>query len=142
MFFRFEIPVPGLVEPRYRGIVEVKLRHDSRNALADLKGFELDSVESLGILRRIASPTMTLLPRRTTSPRFHQDKPSPDRLVGRVVATIHPQPLCVPAVSLYRVVQIPLNTRCEELDDKQRRDSNMTSGWNCAQILITPPKAC
>jgi hypothetical protein len=42
--------VPGLIEPRYRGVIEIELRHDSRDALADLQGLEFDSIELFGHL--------------------------------------------------------------------------------------------
>lgn len=48
--FRLVIPVPGLVEPRYRGVIEIELRHDSRDALAYLQGFKFDSIKLFGHL--------------------------------------------------------------------------------------------
>jgi len=142
--FRLVLPVPGLIEPRYRGVIEIELRHDSRDALADLQGLEFDSIELFGHLAAdsitdgdvaAATHNLTEIP-----PRPAVSRPG---LVGRghVVAAKHSQLLCVPAVTLYRSVQILLNTRWEELDDEQRRDSNMVSGWNGALILITPPEA-
>ncbi|OCB21100.1 hypothetical protein A5674_03290 [Mycobacterium malmoense] len=120
--FRLVIPVPCLVEPRYRSVIEIELRHDSRDALADLQGFEFYSIEVSGHLAAdsiadadIAAAThdLTEIP-----PRPSISRPS---LVGRghVVVAIHTQLLCVPAVSLYRLIQILLNARWEELDDEQ-----------------------
>ncbi|OCB49913.1 hypothetical protein A9X02_12215 [Mycobacterium malmoense] len=120
--FRLVITVPGLVESRYRGIIEVELRHDSRDALADLQGFEFDSVELFG---HLAADGITDHDIAAASHDFTEIPPGPTvsraGLIGRghVVAAIHSQLFGVPAVSLYRSVQILLNTRCEELDDEQ-----------------------
>ncbi|KKC00348.1 hypothetical protein WR43_05570 [Mycolicibacter arupensis] len=48
--FRLVIPVPSLIEPRYRVVIKIELRHDSRDPLADLKSFEFDSIELFGHL--------------------------------------------------------------------------------------------
>ena len=114
--------VPGLVEARYRGVIEIELRHDSRDALADLPGFEFGSIELFG---HRAPDSITGGDVAAATHGLPEIPPGaavsrPGLVVrGHVMAAKHSQSLCVPAVTLYRSVQILLNTRWEELDDEQ-----------------------
>lgn len=73
IYFRLVFPVPGFVEPRYRDVIKVELRHDSRDALADLQRFEFDSVELCG---HLAADSVTDSDTSELAERISENAPS------------------------------------------------------------------